>query len=134
VDVNHHFSHGLQFRGVYTYSKPLDDGDSLNTSVATNSPAFSANPLEPSWDYGRASFDVRHSAVINATYDLPVGRGEAFQGGHWVDRLAGNWQVSGSETLQSGLPFTPQLSYNPQTTATAEIQCGHHGIPTLRDG
>ena len=24
-----------------------------------------------------------------------------------------NWQVSGIVTLQSGLPFTPQLSYNP---------------------
>jgi len=113
VDVNHHFSHGLQFRGVYTYSKALNDGDSLNTSVATNSPAFASNPLQPSWDYGRGSFDVRHSAVINATYDLPFGRGKAFQGGAWVDRLAGNWQLSGIETLQSGLPFTPQLSYNP---------------------
>ena len=113
VDVNHHFSHGLQFRGVYTYAKALDDGDSLNTSVATNSPAFASNPLEPSWDYGRGSFDIRHSGVINATYDLPFGNGKAFQGGPWVDRLAGNWQLSGIETLQSGLPFTPQLSYNP---------------------
>ena len=25
----------------------------------------------------------------------------------------GNWQLSGIETLQSGLPFTPQMSYNP---------------------
>jgi hypothetical protein len=113
VDVNHHFSHGLQFRGVYTYAKALDNGDSLNTSVATNSPAFSANPLEPSWDYGRGSFDIRNSAVINATYDLPFGQGKAFQGGPWVNRLAGNWQLSAIETLQSGLPFTPQLSYNP---------------------
>jgi hypothetical protein len=30
-----------------------------------------------------------------------------------VKKLIGNWQVSGIETLQSGLPFTPQLSYNP---------------------
>ena len=113
VDVNHHFSHGVQFRGVYTYAKALDDGDSLNTSVATNSPAFAANPLEPSWDYGRGSFDVRNSAVINVTYDLPFGNGTAFKGGAWVDRIFGNWQLSGIETLQSGLPFTPQLSYNP---------------------
>jgi hypothetical protein len=113
VDVNHHFSHGLEFRGVYTYAKALDDGDSLNTSVATNSPAFAANPLAPSWDYGRGSFDIRHSGVINATYDLPIGKGKAFQGGPWVNRLLGSWQLSGIETLQSGLPFTPQLSYNP---------------------
>ena len=31
----------------------------------------------------------------------------------WVERLFGNWQVSAIEALQSGLPFTPQLSYNP---------------------
>src|SRR6202041_1039174 len=27
VDVNHRLSHGLQFRGAYTFSKSLDDGD-----------------------------------------------------------------------------------------------------------
>ena len=113
VDVNRRLGHGLQFRGVYTFSKTLDDGDNMNTSVATNSPAFVANPLQPKADYGRASFDVRHSAVINATYDLPFGRGNSSHGRPWVERLIGNWQVSGIETVQSGLPFTPQLSYNP---------------------
>lgn len=114
VDVNHQFSHGLQFRGVYTYSKALDDGDSLNTSVATNSPAFVSNPLNPRQaDYGRASFDVRHAAVINATYDLPFGRKSASGNNPWRNAVIGDWQVSGIETLVSGLPFTPQLSYNP---------------------
>ncbi len=28
-------------------------------------------------------------------------------------KLIDNWQLSGIETVQSGLPFTPQLSYNP---------------------
>ena len=114
VDVNHTFSHGLQFRGVYTYAKALDDGDSLNTSVATNSPAFVSNPLNPlQSDYGRASFDVRSSAVINATYDLPFGRSGASGANRWRHALTGDWQLSGIETLVSGLPFTPQLSYNP---------------------
>jgi len=113
VDVNRRLGHGLQFRGVYTFSKALDDGDNMNTSVATNSPAFVANPLQPKADYGRASFDVRHAAALHATYDLPFGRGDTASGHPWVDRLIGNWQLSGIETLQSGLPFTPQLSYNP---------------------
>jgi hypothetical protein len=38
--VNRRLGHGLQFRGAYTFSKTLDDGDNMNTSVATNSPAF----------------------------------------------------------------------------------------------
>jgi hypothetical protein len=112
-DLNHHWSHGLQFRGVYTFSKALDDGDNVNTSVATNSPAFVANPLQPKADYGRASFDVHHSAVFQATYDLPFGRSKPSGDKHWADRLSRNWQASGIVTLQSGLPFTPQLSYNP---------------------
>jgi Carboxypeptidase regulatory-like domain len=109
VDVNHRFSKGLQFRGVYTFSKALDDGDNMNTSVATNSPTFVSNPLDPMADYGRASFDIRHSAVLNGTYALPFGRGNT----EWANRLVGDWQLSGIETMQSGLPFTPQLSYNP---------------------
>jgi Carboxypeptidase regulatory-like domain len=113
VDVNRRFGRGLQFRGVYTFSKSLDDGDNMNTSVATNSPAFVQNPLQPKADYGRASFDVRQAAVINATYDLPFGRGITAQEHLWLNRLLGNWQLSGIETVQSGLPFTPQLSYNP---------------------
>jgi hypothetical protein len=111
VDLTHHFSHGLQFRGVYTFSKGLDDGDNMNTSIATNSPAFTANPHDPKADWGRASFDIRHAAVINATYDLPFRRGTATNA--WANRLLGNWQISGIETLQTGLPFTPQLGYNP---------------------
>jgi hypothetical protein len=113
VDVNRRLGHGVQFRGVYTLSKTLDDGDNMNTSVATNSPAFVANPLQPKSDYARASFDVRNAAVINATYDLPFGRGSKANEHAWAQRLLGNWQLSGIETLQSGLPFTPQLSYNP---------------------
>jgi hypothetical protein len=110
VDVIHRVGRGLQFRGAYTFSKSINDGDSMNTSVATNSPAFTSNPLQLSADYGRASFDVRHAGVINATYDLPFGRATSAP---WVQRLAGNWQLSGIETILSGLPFTPQLSYNP---------------------
>src|SRR6267143_2065728 len=113
VDVNRRLGRGLQFRGAYTFAKTLDDGDNMNTSVATNSPAFVANPLQPKADYGRASFDIRHAAVLNVTYDLPFGRGKASDGNPLVRKLIGNWQVSGIETLQSGLPFTPQLSYNP---------------------
>ena len=113
VDVNRRFSHGLQFRGAFTFSKTLDDGDSMNTSVATNSPAFVENPLDPMADYGRASFDIRDSGVINATYDLPFGRKSPSGANSWLHEAIGDWQISGIETLQTGLPFTPQLAYNP---------------------
>jgi hypothetical protein len=109
VDVNRRLGKSLQFRATYTFSKALDDGDNMNTSVATNSPAFVANPLDPGADYGRAAFDIRHAAVLNATYNLPFASSKT----PWLNHLLSDWQISGIQTLQSGLPFTPQLSYNP---------------------
>ena len=130
VDINHHFSSGLQFRGVYTYAKALDNGDSLNTSVATNSPAFAANPLEPSWDYGRGSFDIRNSAVINATYDLPFGEGKGLRAA--PGRIG--WREDGnSAPLRICNPDCRSRRNFPitlPTMVTAAIRCGRRGIPT----
>ena len=126
VDVNHTFSHGLQFRGVYTFSKALDDGDSMNTSVATNSPAFVSNPLDPlQADYGRASFDVRNAGVINATYDLPFGRQECFRRKALVE--CGHWKLANQRNRNAGCPVCLSRRSFPTThrmTATRAIRSG----------
>jgi len=58
---------------------------------------------------------VRHLAVINGTYELPFGSGKIFLKAlnGWSNKVVSGWSVSGIETLQSGLPFTPQLGFNP---------------------
>ncbi len=115
VDVNRRFSHGLQFRGVYTFSKSLDDGTALNSSVAANAPGFVMFPLNPKRDWSLSTTDVRHLAVINAAYELPFGHGKAIGANlnHWRGKLVTGWTISGIGTIQSGLPFTPQLGFNP---------------------
>lgn len=115
VDVNHRVGAGLQLRGVYTWSKSLDDGDSLSTAVGANSPAFVMFPLNPKLDWGRSNFDARQAATINATYDLPFGRGKKFGGGSraWTDRALSGWSIASVVTVQTGFPFTPQLGFNP---------------------
>jgi hypothetical protein len=62
-----------------------------------------------------ATTDVRNLAVINGTYELPFGAGKAFLKGAtgWRNQLVSGWSISGIGTLQSGLPFTPQLGFNP---------------------
>ncbi|MGD0435709.1 MAG: carboxypeptidase regulatory-like domain-containing protein, partial [Bryobacteraceae bacterium] len=115
VDVSKRFSHGLQLRGVYTFSKSLDDGTAVNSSVGTNAPGFVMYPLDPKLDWGPSTYNVRNLAVINGTYDLPIGHGKAWLGdaSGWAQRLAGGWSISSILSLQSGFPFTPQLGYNP---------------------
>jgi hypothetical protein len=115
VDLRRRFSHGLSVRGVYTLSKALDDGDSLNQTTAGNAPGLVSNPFNLAEDKGLATYDARNVGVVNVLYDLPFGRGQMFardvEG--WRDKLVSGWTVSSIVTAQSGFPFTPQLSYNP---------------------
>jgi hypothetical protein len=115
VDANHRFSHGLSVRGVYTWSKALDNGDSLNATTSANGPALASNPFNLQADYGLAGYDIRHIGVVSAIYMLPFGRGQALANslGGWGNALVGGWSVNSIVTLQDGFPFTPQLSYNP---------------------
>ncbi len=109
LDVKKRISHGLQIRGVYTWSKSLDDGTAMNSSVASNAPGFVMYPLNPKEDYGPSTTDVRNIAVLNGTYELPFGAGAR----GFEKKLISGWSTSAIVTLQSGLPFTPQLGYNP---------------------
>ena len=118
VDLRRRFSHGLTLRGVYTFSKTLDDGDSLNQTTAGNAPGLAANPFDLSADKGLATFDARHIGVLNVLYALPFGRGQQFASDleGWRGGLVSGWSLSSIVTAQSGFPFTPQLSYNPSNT------------------
>ncbi len=115
VDVNHRFSHDLALRGVYTWSKALDNGDSLNATTAGNAPGLASNPYDLRTDWGLATYDVRNIGVVSAVYSLPFGKGKAF--GHdmrgFANGLVSGWSVNSIVTIQSGFPMTPQLSYNP---------------------
>src|SRR5215471_13449968 len=95
LDVNRRFSRGLSLRGVYTWSKALDDGDSLNGTAAANAPGLVSNPFNLRADYGPATYDVRHIAVINAVYMLPFGQGQpignSLEG--WSNALVSGWSV-----------------------------------------
>jgi hypothetical protein len=115
VDLRRRFAHSLSLRGVYTFSKVLDDGDSLNQTTAGNAPGLVSNPFNLRADKGLGTFDVRHVAVINALYALPFGQGQLLASGlqGWSGKLISGWSLASILTIQSGFPFTPQLSYNP---------------------
>jgi hypothetical protein len=102
-------------RGVCTWSRALDNGDSLNQTTAGNAPGLVSNPYNLRADYGLATYDVRNIGVISAVYQLPFGRGKDFakdlQG--FANALVSGWSVNSIVTIQSGFPLTPQLSYNP---------------------
>src|SRR5260370_3833351 len=79
-------------------------------------PAEGANappPMDPynlRLDRGLASFDTRHRFVNTYVYDLPFGRTRRWLQsgpGSWI---LGGWQTSGILQLQTGFPFTINLT------------------------
>lgn len=115
VDLNHRFSRGLSLRGVYTWSKTIDDGDSLNSTTSGGEPATVSNPYDLRADRGLANFDVRNVAVLSEVYSLPFGSGARY-GSHLrgaANAFVSGWMIDSIATIQGGFPFTPQLSYNP---------------------
>lgn len=115
VDFNRRFSHGLSLRGVYTWSKALDDGDSLNATTTGNEPGLVSNPYNLHADWGPAAWNATNVGVIAGVYTLPFGRGQAFANGMqgFANAMISGWSVESIVVAQSGFPMTPQLSYNP---------------------
>jgi hypothetical protein len=139
VDVNHRLSRNLAIRGTYTWSKALDDGDSLNATAAGNAPGLVSNPFALRADWGPATYDVRNTGVISEVWQLPLGRHRRFlaNADRVTDALIGGWTANSIVTLQSGFPFTPQLSYNPSNNGDTKnpvrpfLNPAFHGNPIV---
>jgi hypothetical protein len=104
------FSHGLQFKAAYTFSKTLDDVPTSSPNLFTNSTGYTAvwggvliadqNRRRSSW--GLADFDRTHRFVFSYLWQLP----QLHAGNSLLKAAANGWQVTGVTTLQSGNALT----------------------------
>ena len=102
-------SHGIQFRGAYTWGKSID---TLSATVADDAyPNGLLNPLffDQRTTRGLSDFDVRQNFAFNFTWQLPAPK---MRSGltQWV---FGGWQLGGIYRASSGQPFTPLLGGDP---------------------
>lgn len=104
---NKRFGSG-QFQAFYTLSHSIDDApDALDVgtsdrSLPRDSSGF-AGGLNA--ERGDSSFDARHRFVANFVYGLPFN----FENGI-LDRVLGNWVISGIYQAQTGYPFSVFLN------------------------
>ncbi len=104
VDLRKRFASGLQFRTAYTWSKSLDNGDTLNASAAANAPGLAEDARNLRMDWGPSTFDIRQVLAVTGIYELPFWRRKPVLGG---------WSINGILSYNTGFPFTPELSFNP---------------------
>jgi hypothetical protein len=95
---------GLNAGATYTWSKALDDAS--NPGPDNAEPNFPQDPANLAAEKGLSDFDHRHRFVANFLFELPFLKNS--QG--WVHKAFAEWQIGGIWTLQSGSPFTVNLS------------------------
>jgi hypothetical protein len=108
TEVSHRFSHGLQFRGNYTWSKNLDMNSGLTGAQANNQAQMILDRNDLGRDWGPSALNITSQASVSSSYELPFGRGMRGVEG----KLIGGWQLNGILTLLTGFPFTPQVGSN----------------------
>lgn len=112
--VERRYAAGLSFNAFYTYSKVLtevesDGGDSGIT--------FYNRRLEK----GRAGTDLRHRFVSVMSYELPFGAGRAFlNNNRFLNHALGGWELTWTQTFQSGIPFTVNFAGSPNQYLAGE--------------
>jgi hypothetical protein len=101
-----HFTRGLSFDGSYTWSHSIDDASDAGTTNAEYNLPQNIYVNNLAVEKADSSFDHRHRVTANVVYDLPF----ASKSIGWVHRAVGGWRASGNFTIQSGAPFTVNLS------------------------
>jgi hypothetical protein len=111
----HHFTRGLQVQAAYTWSHAIDNSvDPLGQAVGGRT--FPRNSRNLEENRGNSDNDTRHVAVINYTWELPLGQGRAFLNNGVLGKIFEGMQFSGITTLQTGHPFQVRSAKDSQRT------------------
>jgi hypothetical protein len=94
--VEQRFAHGFQLLANYTWSRALNYG---TTYFA----------IDPHVEKGPSDTNRNQVFVLSGLYELPFGKDKMFANtnSRWMNYAVGGWQISGTSTYESGLPFTP---------------------------
>jgi hypothetical protein len=106
VKTTRRFTKGLSFDVGYTWSHSIDDASDAGTTNAELNLPQNIYADNLAVEKASSSFDHRNRVTANVVYDLPFANHSA----DWLRRIAGGWRASGNFIVQSGAPFTVNLS------------------------
>jgi hypothetical protein len=117
TQANRRFSHGLEFKANFTWSKAMDYGPSSTAGDNGLLPLYANRTLLA---YDLASFDRTFITNLTWLYELP---GSSHINNPVLSTLFGHWNVSGTTTLASGAPSAITFS----TTTGVDLIGGGDG-------
>ena len=116
VRIERRMRDGLTFNAFYTMSKTITEHEG---ETGDNGLTYYNRRLEKA----RANYDIRHRYVNVLSWELPFGRGRRFMNSGGVrDHLIGGWQLTWTQTLQSGPPFNVGFAGSPHRYLPGELR------------
>jgi hypothetical protein len=90
---------------------------------------FAQNPRV---EYGPNDTNRNQLFVASGLYELPFGHNKTFvnSNNRWMEYAVGGWELAGTSTWESGLPFTPTYA---ECGADQDIDTNFAGPPTSSD-
>ena len=105
--VEKRFTSSLGLTAFYTFQKNLSECDAEKTCSGITY-------YDRSLEKARTSYDTTHRFVSVLTYQLPFGKGRHWMNkGGFLNQVLGGWELTETQTLQSGPPFTVTFANSP---------------------
>ncbi len=117
LQANRRLTKGLQFQASYTFSKSRDTGQISQTFTTGNVPL---NPSNLSYEDGPSNFDIPHRFVASAVY-APATLFGVGKNSNFGRAIFGGFTFSPIVTIQSGRPYSANLSGNAPSATTSGI-------------
>jgi hypothetical protein len=113
VEFTHRVSRGLTFQANYTWAKNISDaqGSDAPSAYAGEEPyaVEIANRYDINYDRGNVVGLPRQRVLLTGAYQLPFGKGQAFQVPRLLNPIVGGWTLSTVTTMQTGQWLTPTM-------------------------
>src|SRR4029078_7894873 len=109
-EVTRRFRHGFALDAAYTLAHSDSNApDSGNSTIGV----VQYDPYNIELDRGPDPNVVRHRFVLNSTWMLPFGRGQAYGADmpRWADAVVGGWTIATIMQARSGQYLTPVFTY-----------------------
>ena len=91
MSLDQNFSHGIQFKAAYTFSKSLDNASSFEELL---------NPINPRLSRSLSLFNAKQRFVFSPYWALPIPKYDGFKG-----KALNGWGTSAIITYQTGFPI-----------------------------
>jgi len=118
--IEKRFAAGVSFLSTFTYGHALDyQNPALDLCDGCGSGDTIQDNYNRRANHSSADNDVRARYVFAGSFEMPFGKGKKFLGDSRVgSAVLGGWRLSAIYQTQTGLPFTPSLSFDSANAGT----------------